>query len=230
MARRSSLVSQHLEGISREALERYQKLIRTYIRRRQGVYALYRRKRLYYVGLAGNLTGRLNAHLRDRHHQSWDRFSVYLTIGDSHLKEMESLLLRIAKPYGNKVKGRFAKSENLLRRFKRDVRNYMQQEIDSLVGRLNPRATQIPRTGANHRRKGLLLRLLGRSRKLKAHFKGKTFRARALRDGTIRFNDKKYSSPSKAASAAAGRGVNGWSFWRYERAPGDWVRIRELRR
>jgi hypothetical protein len=82
MANRSSLVCQHLENISRDALEKYQDVIRGYVRGRQGVYALYRRDKLYYVGLASNLRMRLSHHLRNRHGDSWDRFSVYLTIGD----------------------------------------------------------------------------------------------------------------------------------------------------
>jgi hypothetical protein len=45
MAKRKPLVSQHLENISRDALEKYQNIIRRYVRRRQGVYALYRRKK-----------------------------------------------------------------------------------------------------------------------------------------------------------------------------------------
>ena len=119
--RRAPLVSQHLENVSRDALVTYQQLIRQYIRGRQGVYALFRKGRLYYVGLASNLRGRLTQHIRDRHGKSWDRFSVYLTIGDTHLRELESLVLRIAKPTGNKQKGKFAKSENLRRRFNRDI-------------------------------------------------------------------------------------------------------------
>ncbi len=109
-----------MENISRQALEKYQHIIRQYVRQRHGVYALYRRSRLYYVGLASNLRTRLTHHLKDRHSQSWDRFSVYLTIGDSHLRELESLLLRIAKTKGNKQKGRFPKSEDLRRRLARE--------------------------------------------------------------------------------------------------------------
>ncbi len=48
MVKQKALVSQYLENISREALEKYQNIIRRYVRRRQGVYALYRRKKLYY--------------------------------------------------------------------------------------------------------------------------------------------------------------------------------------
>jgi len=44
--------------------------------------------KLQYVGLAGSLQGRLKTHLHDRHKDSWDRFSVYLTITDSHLREV----------------------------------------------------------------------------------------------------------------------------------------------
>ena len=67
MKRNAQLVCQHLENISREALEEYQDIIRQYVRGRQGIYALFRRGKLYYVGLATNLRTRLTQHLRDRH-------------------------------------------------------------------------------------------------------------------------------------------------------------------
>ena len=103
MAKQKSLVLQHLEDISWRVLEDYLQVIKDMIRGRAGVYALYRRKKLYYVGLATNLMGRLKSHLKDRHHGSWDRFSVYLTMKDEHMKELESLLLRIVNPVGNKT-------------------------------------------------------------------------------------------------------------------------------
>ena len=114
MSKRAPLVCQHLENVSRTALEKYQAIVKEFVRRRRGVYALYRKDKLYYVGLATNLRSRLRRHLRDRHGQSWDRFSVYLTIGDSHLKELESLILRMVSPKGNKQSGRFVKSEDLM--------------------------------------------------------------------------------------------------------------------
>ena len=137
MAKPTQLVCQHLENISRDALEKYQKMIRRYVVRRQGVYALYRRGRLYYVGLASDLRWRLNQHLKDRHGLSWDRFSIYLTIGESHLRELESLLLRVIKPKpkGNKKTGRFVESENLLRRFTKEIRALQRDELYSMVGR-----------------------------------------------------------------------------------------------
>ena len=82
------LVTQHLEGISWRVLEEYPEIVRKLIRRQAGVYALYRRNKLYYVGLASNLMGRLKSHLRDRHNGAWDKFSVYLTVRDEHIKEL----------------------------------------------------------------------------------------------------------------------------------------------
>lgn len=80
---KGQLVSQHLENISRTALEKYQNILKEYVKGRHGVYALYHKGRLYYVGLASNLRNRLKAHLKDHHAQTWDSFSVYLTINDS---------------------------------------------------------------------------------------------------------------------------------------------------
>src|SRR5689334_18970035 len=94
--KKQPLVTEHLENISRDALEAYQETLREHVRRRQGIYALYRRDRLYYVGLASNLRNRLKNHLRDRHAGGWDRFSLYLTRTGDYLRELEALALRIS--------------------------------------------------------------------------------------------------------------------------------------
>jgi hypothetical protein len=134
MAKRKSLVTQHLENLSREVLKDYKDIIREYVKRRHGVYSLYRKNRLYYVGLASNLRSRLNSHLRDRHADTWDRFSIYLTVGDEHLRELESLVMRISSPKGNKQRGKFARSEDLRRRFRRQVAQYQRVELNRLFG------------------------------------------------------------------------------------------------
>jgi hypothetical protein len=124
--RNSQLVCEYLENISRKILEDHQDVIRSFVRRRNGIYAMYRRGKLYYVGLASSLLGRLKSHLRDRHgSDSWDRFSVYLTVGPQHMKEIESLLLRIANPPGNRVRGKFVKCENILRKVQAEYRRRM---------------------------------------------------------------------------------------------------------
>jgi predicted GIY-YIG superfamily endonuclease len=229
MSKKSPLVSQHLENISREALEKYQDIVRRYVRNRQGVYALYRRNKLYYIGLASNLRSRLNHHLRNHHKDSWDRFSVYLTIGDSHLKELESLILRVVKPKGNKQKGKFIKSEDIKRRFAKDIRSKQHRELISLLGK-----EKIPKdeeTRLANGKQAVLARYIKGPIKLKAPYKGKIVKAYIKRNGSIKFEGRVYMSPSLAGAAACKRrSCNGWTFWQYERAPGDWVQLNELRK
>jgi predicted GIY-YIG superfamily endonuclease len=229
MSKKNPLVSQHLENISREALEKYQDIVRRYVRRRQGVYALYRRDKLYYIGLASNLRSRLAHHLRDHHKESWDRFSVYLTIGDSHLKELESLILRVVKPKGNKQKGKFLKSEDIQRRFARDIRLRQHDELVSLLGKEKVLELEDERLATG--RQGVLANYIEGPMKLQARYKRKIIKAHVRRNGSIKFKGKVYWSPSLAAAAACKlRSCNGWTFWQYERAPGDWVKLNELRK
>lgn len=232
MKRRAQLVCQHLENISRAALEEHQDIVRQFVRSRQGVYALYRKGKLYYVGLATNLRNRLKHHLKDRHGASWDRFSVYLTIGDNHLRELESLMLRVTKPAGNKQKGKFARSEDLIRKFRRAMRLTYQAAIDELLGQTDQKKGEARPDRKDDARTPSLAEHVTRPIPLRARTRGQTVTARLRRDGRIRFNGKLYNSPSLASQAARGNksAVNGWYFWRYERAPGDWVPLDILRK
>src|ERR1035437_684461 len=136
MKKKTGLVSQHLEGIKFSALEDYQQIIRNYIRKQEGVHGLYKKGRLYYVGLASDLKWRLSAHLKDRHKEQWDTFSVYLTVNNQYLKELESLMLRVIRPMpkGNKQLGKFPISQNLLRHFKRDIKENQKKRLRELIG------------------------------------------------------------------------------------------------
>jgi hypothetical protein len=42
----------------------------------------------------------------------------------------------------------------------------------------------------------------------------------------IRYKIKDYKSPSQAAKAVVKRAANGWAYWKYERAPGNWVSLK----
>jgi hypothetical protein len=75
-----------------------------------------------------------------------------------------------------------------------------------------------------------LSKYVGKPFILHARFKGKTLHAQVRRDGTVRFQGKIYRSPSAAEAGACKRiSCSGRAFWKYERAPGDWVRLDELR-
>lgn len=183
MVKSGHLVCQHLENISSNALEKYQKIIRQYVRRRSGIYALYRGDRLYYVGLASNLRSRLKGHLRDRHRNLWDRFSVYLTIGNDYIKELESLILRISKPIGNKVKGKFKHSDNLFRLFAKDIRGVQKKGLNQILGR---EMTSLVLEGKSQKgRKTTLARYIQKRLRIRAKYKGKIYKALVRRDGMV---------------------------------------------
>lgn len=209
------LVTQYLEKISREALEKHFDVLTRFIGKRNGVYALFRKGKLHYVGLASDLRGRLKTHMKDRHGEAWDSFSVYLTIGDQHLRELESLMLRIAEPPGNRQLGKFAGAQSIARQFKRELEEKKRREIAGIFGVEQQEEDVRP--------------LLAKAKPIRGSLKGETFKATLRRDLTVRFRGKVYPSPSAAATAACKRGANGWWFWRYERSPGDWVRIDALR-
>ncbi len=222
------LVTQHLEGVSWRVLEDYPQVVKEIIQRRAGVYALYKKNKLYYVGLASNLMGRLKNHLRDRHHGAWDRFSVYLTLRDDHIKELESLLLRIVSPEGNKQQGKFARSENLHLRLNQFIKeDDADRRAELLGGSLAKRRVRVK--GKRARGKGALKGLVKTRLTLKGWRDGWEYSASLRIDGTIRYGDEVFETPDAAARAAVGRRVGGWGFWHYRNAKGEWNRLRTLK-
>jgi Restriction Enzyme Adenine Methylase Associated len=221
--RREALVFEHLERVSRDLLVRHPDIVRQFIGRNAGVYALYRKNRLYYVGLANRLTG----HGKNRHGPRWDHFSIYLTIKDQHLREIEALLLRITRPPGAKQTGKLAQSKDMKRRITRAIRDKQTKEISSLFGRL---VVAHDDDESTVRGEAELVQLLPMGARLRGNHKGKVFRARARRDGRVRYDGRVYSSLSLAAKAAIRRPVNGWWFWHVERGRGNWVRLIRIRK
>lgn len=223
------LLNQHLEDISSRVLEDYGGVIKNMIRRRSGVYALYRRGKLYYVGLASDLMWRLRSHIKDRHRGAWDRFSVYLTADSEHVKELESLLLRIVNPVGNKVSGHFKGSTNLFSALNNRIKELDAERRASLLGAWVARRLR-RRKVTRGRGNEALAGFSDRSLTLRAQYKDKRYRARLRRDGSIRYDGRVYDSPTAAARKILHRHCNGWWFWRYKNPDGQWVRLVTLRK
>jgi hypothetical protein len=225
--RREALVFAHLEHASKELLLRHPDIVRELIGRNAGVYALYRKNSLYYVGLASALRHRLTAHGRNRHGKNWDHFSIYLTIKDQHLREIEALLLRISKPPGARQSGKLAQSKDMKRQILRAIRTKLTRQTTSLFGDFINTDAML-----NSASKGEtdLIRLFPSGARLKGTNKGRVFRASVKRDGRVRFGGKFYTSVSEAAKAAIKRPTNGWWFWQVERGKGNWVRLKEIRK
>lgn len=88
-----------------------------------GIYFLYKRDRLYYIGLAKNLYWRLVGHTKNKHKGRWDSFAIFRVGRVRYLKDIESLLLRAATPPGNSVSGHFHRDADLtkvLRQIRRE--------------------------------------------------------------------------------------------------------------
>ena len=226
--RANAFVREYLERVSWRVLDAYRPVIRRLTRGHAGVYALYKGEKLYYVGLASNLMSRVNHHLKDRHKGKWDRFSVYLTIDDDHIRPLEALVLRVVDPSGNRVKGRLKGALDLARTLKRSIEDRARDEAATLLGG----------RFASHRRKSkargakgtlILAGLVEKRLVLQASHKGKRYRAALRRNGQISYKGKLFSSPSSVAKVILGRGVNGWHFWHYRNPKGDWVRLSELK-
>jgi hypothetical protein len=232
-----------LESIPGLAFKRFPDVVRELAHGRNGVYALYSGDRLYYVGLARDLRSRLKSHLKDRHADEWDRFSLYLTEGDEHLKELESLVLRIADPKGNRVKGKLSGAEDLRPRLLRRIREMQKAELGVFerCGTPNgrPGKAKPAKWNVGQRLETTLGEYVAGRFHIRMKFKGKLYVAHVRRNGAISFaNDsadyarlkgKLFTSPSAAAVAAAGRPMNGWWWWKFKAANGDWVRLTELR-
>ena len=238
MAKQIPLVSQYLENISRDILKDHHDVIKSYVSEKHGIYALYKNKKLYYVGLAIDLKKRLSRHLADKHGELWDRFSIYLTVDISHMKELETLFLRILKPEGNTVKGKFKNAENIKRRVYSDVKEKMDRKLRILVGHkteedeennLNVKASD-KRSAQIKSPEPALADYISERIRIRAVYKGKTKIAKIYKSGQISFEGKLYDTPTAAAKAATRRPtINGWTFWRFRNSEGDWVKLRELR-
>lgn len=223
-----------MENVAADLLEQYQDIINEYIKGEHGIYALYRKDRLYYVGLASNMRNRLKNHMRDRHKGLWDRFSVYLVRNVDHIKELESLVLRIVQPTGNRQLGKLPGSVNLKKELISSIRARHKQELNRLVGTSKQRQAK-KKTKKNNRSNSNgtddppLKGAVKRRHRLRASKSGKEYKATLKPNGWILYKGYLYRTPSAAAKDACGSERNGWNFWQYQKTHGNWVPLGELR-
>lgn len=223
-----SLVINRLEMVSKDVFKQYFSQITDLIGSSPGVYALYDDEVLYYVGKSNELRKRVKQHLKDRHYAGWTHFSLYLVRDEEHIGEMESLLVRIANPKGNRVVPRGRSVGPLVKLLKESIKQRQKEELNSLfANRERKTATRAAKSHPEH-----LAGLVQRKTKLFRTYKGKAINASLSPEGVILYKGKKFTSPSGAARAVVGqhRAINGWHFWYIQDAAGDWVKLSELRR
>lgn len=216
----------------------YRKQLTDLVGRQHGVYALYKGQRLYYVGLATNLRGRVDQHQRDKHRGRWDKFSLYLVRKADHIKEIEAIMMRVASPAGNTARGQLPRAENLLSTLKREIRNEQKRQMESIVGNKGKavgvtarRAVKSRRTATKKSSRSDGPFPLAKRLRVRGTYKGVAHEAMFLKNGSVRYKGKLYGSVSSAASAIIkGRAVNGWMFWKFRETSGKWILIDRLRK
>lgn len=117
--RRGSLIHYSLDNIKRESFDAIKKELKDTLKDKAGVYALYKGDRLVRVGLGTNIFWRLMGHSKNVR-LNWDNASLFI-IGKNKLKylrDLETAIVRIAKPKYNNQQGRI-KDEHYLERFLR---------------------------------------------------------------------------------------------------------------
>lgn len=118
---RGLLVRAYAEDISARLLEKHGDTVKTVIGRKRGVYVLSKDGKPYYIGLANKLPSRLSHHLKDRHAGNLDRFNFYAIRSKKYIKDLESILIRVAQPEGNKQRGGFGKDKNLRQTLRNEI-------------------------------------------------------------------------------------------------------------
>lgn len=134
-SRMKPLVEAHINGLSVGIIEDHREFFRTFIgHQRSGIYVLRKSREIYYVGLASSLRSRLSDHLKDHHKRKWDEFDLYIIRKDKvkYLKELETLLIRVAKPSGNRTEPKFVKHKNVTKNFKRGLIEQASKKISKL--------------------------------------------------------------------------------------------------
>ncbi len=222
-----SLVVKKLENVSKLIFRNYYKQITDLIGNSHGIYALYDENELYYVGKSTDLKNRVKQHLKDRHYASWSHFSLYLVRKADHIGEIESLLIRIANPKGNRKKYRADKKSSLMKLLQASVKQRQQEEFNAMFGRT---AAKCASTDKGDKQAFTLDGLVRKKTALYRTYKGKEYRALLTSTGKIKLNGKIFATPTATAMSIVDRGsVNGWNFWYYKNAEGEWARLSDLR-
>lgn len=89
-----------------------------------GIYALYKKDKLYYVGLTTNLFGRIKWHMKDRHSGKWDSFVIFRIKRIDYLRDIETLITHLVKLPGNKVKGKVPRDADINRILRRILQEH----------------------------------------------------------------------------------------------------------
>ncbi|HBG78821.1 MAG TPA: hypothetical protein DDW84_08285 [Phycisphaerales bacterium] len=233
-----AIITGYLESISAKVFkdDYYKNAVTKMIKGCQGVYALYKNDSLYYVGLAIEFKRRIKQHLKDKHAGKWNKFSLFIIRKEEHIKELESLIVHVAKPKGNGQSGKFKDAENLLPELNRTVDGlYYEYKAKMFGDGTKTKKKQTARIAKKSiaKNKRPLYGLLKDWQRLYVAYKGKDYKAMVRPNGVIEVfpSRERFDSPSMAGiKIIKKKTINGWKFWKYKNKNGELVYIDELRK
>ena len=210
-------------------IKKIKELVRKYIGSVSGVYVLYKKGKLYYVGIAAanNLIKRVSQHLKNKHSNKWDRFSLYPTENKQYAKDIEAIIFSIGKPDGNTntpFLGRKEKKTKSL--IKKEFKKLQAKNRVRIFDSENKKKTsKIDQKKTN---KVVSFNNPFKSNKvLKKTYKGKDYKAVWLASGKIKYEGKIYSATGSAKAVSGKKVINGKEFWRVKTNEGSWIRIKD---
>ena len=227
--KKSSILTKKVIGIPVTLLtdKKYRSIVKEEFKNKYGIYALYNKKgKLYYVGLAHNSTleKRIRQHLRDKHSNKWDSFSIFFTKKKQYIRDIESIILSIVpETKGNTQKAKWGRDGELKSRIRKAMK-----EIDKET-RTFRKIGSTKKKKRKKKKRVSLKNYFKNVRPLKREYKNKVHKAKLLKSGKIRYEGKDYETPSAAAKAVIKvRSPNGWIFWFVKDHKNKWVKLSKL--
>lgn len=225
------IITSKIEHIHKDLFGDYSSALAELVGRSQGVYALYHKGELYYVGKAVHLIRRVGQHLKDKHAGKWSHFSIFLTNNREHVSAIESVLISVAYPEGNTARPKGDIDVSLRRTLMKIIQKQHKEKLDTLIGHKDSlRAKKKPKSTRTIRKKtkNTLAHKFASGKTLRADFKDKQYKAKLLTNGNIKYASKTYTSPTAAAMQIVGGRINGMRFWRIKNKQGEWVRLKNI--
>ncbi len=115
------ILKQASKPIPKESMDLIADEMKDIMRHQSGIYALYNNNKLFYVGRTQNLRARIKHHMRGKFATKWNKFRIFL-IDNKHLPDVETIVITIAEPEGNKKIGLSHKRGQLDRIIRKAVR------------------------------------------------------------------------------------------------------------
>ena len=246
----AKLFTEKLEKIHKDIFKDHRNALLKLVGKSHGVYALYKRDRLYYVGKASDLKKRVGEHLNDIHARKWTHFTAFLTSKSEDIKDIEAVLIIIADPDGNTNKPK-SSAKDMLKSLEALIKEEQEEKRRKILGK---KSTSKKKKDVSKKKKSKAIRKqstlnseTGKNKLVKMkqlfdadlikegdtwYFKNnkKNIEGIITSDGQLKVGGKTYTSHHKAGKEAMNwPSCNGWNHWQYRDEQGELQLIDDFR-